>query len=71
MKELGYGRDYQYAHDHPEGVADMDCRHESLAGRKYYYPSDKGAEKQIKARLEEKEQKRKRKRDGVKKEAGP
>lgn len=71
MKELGYGRDYQYAHDHPEGVADMDCLPESLAGRKYYYPSDKGAEKQIKARLEEKEQKRKRKRDGVKKEAGP
>ena len=62
MKELGYGRDYQYAHDQPEGVADMDCLPESLAGRRYYYPTDEGAEKEIKARLAEKDQRRKKKR---------
>ena len=63
MKELGYGRDYQYAHDHPEGVTEMDCLPESLAGRKYYYPSNEGAEKEIKVRLDEKEKRRKKKRN--------
>ncbi|MEE8348578.1 MAG: replication-associated recombination protein A [Acidobacteriota bacterium] len=61
-KDLGYGRDYQYAHDHPEGVADMDCLPQSLAGRRYYYPSDRGAEKEIMVRLDEKERKKRKKR---------
>ncbi len=61
MKELDYGRDYQYAHDEPEGVADMDCLPESLAGRRYYYPSEEGAEKEIKARLVEKDKRRNKK----------
>jgi putative ATPase len=63
MKELGYGRDYQYAHDHPEGVADMDCLPESLAGRQYYFPSDQGAEKEILVRLAEHKKRRKRNRN--------
>ena len=62
MKELGYGRDYQYAHDQPEGVADMDCLPASLTGRRYYDPSDQGAEKEIKARLAEKEKRKKKER---------
>jgi putative ATPase len=33
----------------------MDCLPDSLAGRKYYYPSDEGAEKEIRTRLAEKE----------------
>jgi putative ATPase len=61
-KELGYGRDYQYAHDQPEGIADMDCLPESLAGSRYYYPSGEGAEREIKARLAEKEKRKKRKK---------
>ncbi|MCU1318540.1 MAG: ATPase central domain protein [Edaphobacter sp.] len=36
MKELDYGRDYQYAHDVEGRVADMECLPPSLAGRKYY-----------------------------------
>ena len=71
MKEIGYGRGYHYAHDLPEGVADMDCLPESLAGRRYYCPGDEGDEKEIKARLTEKEQRRQKKRDRVKKETGP
>jgi putative ATPase len=36
MKGLGYGRDYQYAHDNVEGKTDMVCLPEKLKGRKYF-----------------------------------
>jgi putative ATPase len=52
MKELGYGRGYQYAHDEEEGVAGMDCLPETLRGRRYYRPTDRGGEKDTAARLE-------------------
>jgi len=52
MKDLGYGRDYQYAHDDPAAVAAMDCLPESLRGRKYYQPTTRGFEKEIKRRLD-------------------
>jgi len=52
MKDLGYGRDYQYAHDDPDAVADMDCLPEGLRGRKYYRPTTRGFEKEIKRRLD-------------------
>jgi putative ATPase len=53
MKELGYGRDYQYAHNTREKVADMECLPDSLRGRKYYHPSDQGMERRIREILEE------------------
>ncbi len=52
MKDLNYGRDYQYAHDDPDAVAAMDCLPPSLAGRKYYRPTNRGFEKEIRRRLE-------------------
>ncbi|HZJ31861.1 MAG TPA: replication-associated recombination protein A [Vicinamibacterales bacterium] len=52
MKELDYGRGYQYAHNERDAIAGMDCLPESLAGRKYYQPTDRGFEKEIKRRLE-------------------
>jgi len=52
MKDLEYGKGYRYAHDEREGVADMDCLPEALAGRKYYRPTDRGFEKEIKRRLD-------------------
>jgi putative ATPase len=52
MKELGYGKGYRYAHDEAEGVAEMDCLPEGLAGRRYYTPTDRGREKDLAARLE-------------------
>ena len=45
MKELDYGRDYQYAHDVEGRVADMECLPPSLAGRRYYLPTNEGREK--------------------------
>jgi putative ATPase len=47
MKELGYGKGYQYAHDLKEKVADMECLPDSLRGRKYYHPTDQGMERRI------------------------
>ncbi len=51
MRELGYGRGYRYAHDEPEGVADMECLPPSLRGRTYYAPSERGFEAEIRRRL--------------------
>jgi putative ATPase len=53
MKQLDYGKGYQYAHDEPDAVTDMPCLPPSLAGRTYYTPADRGFEKEIKKRLEE------------------
>ena len=53
MKHQGYGSGYQYAHNVPEKVADMDCLPLSLAGRRYYQPTDEGLEKRLRARMEE------------------
>ena len=63
MKQLDYGRGYQYAHDDPEAIAAMDCLPESLAGRKYYDPPERGFEKEIKRRLDGWEEKKKRRRN--------
>ena len=53
MKSLNYGRDYQYAHDLEGKVADMECLPPSLAGRRYYQPTDQGRERQLAQRIEE------------------
>jgi len=52
MKDLGYGKGYRYAHDEAEGVSAMNCLPESLLGRRYYAPTDRGAEQDIGRRLE-------------------
>jgi putative ATPase len=53
MKGLGYGRDYQYAHDLEGKVADMQSLPDSLRDRTYYQPTGEGMEKRIRERLEE------------------
>ena len=53
MKELGYGKDYQFAHDTEEKLTNMQCLPDSLAGREYYRPTEEGKEARFKARLEE------------------
>jgi putative ATPase len=60
MKELGYGKGYQYAHDLKEKVADMECFPDSLRGRQYYHPTDQGMERRIAEILAEIKQKKKR-----------
>lgn len=48
MKDLGYGKDYQYAHDHEGGyVTDEVYLPEPLQGMSFYFPVDRGHEKAI------------------------
>ncbi len=53
MKEWGYSEGYQHAHKFEGAITDMQCLPDSLAGRQYYFPTDRGVEKRIKDRLEE------------------
>jgi putative ATPase len=52
MKDLGYGRGYQYAHDFEDQTAAMNCLPEALKDRRFYEPRDAGAEAEMRARLE-------------------
>lgn len=53
MKQLGYGKGYEYAHDLDSGVADMQCLPDNLKERRYYHPTDEGIERRIRDRMEE------------------
>ena len=53
MKELNYGKGYQYAHDTEEKLTDMQCLPDSLVGREYYLPTEEGIEARYRQRLQE------------------
>ncbi len=53
MRELDYGKGYQYAHDTEEKLTDMQCLPDALDGRAYYRPAGQGREKEYKERLEQ------------------
>ena len=67
MKELHYGEGYQYAHDTAEKLTAMECLPESLAGKRYYLPTDQGSEQRVAQRLQQiqawKQQERERKKE--------
>ena len=51
MRDLDYGKGYQYAHDYEEKMTAMECLPESLAGKEYYRPTEEGFESRYKERL--------------------
>jgi putative ATPase len=53
MEDLGYGKNYQYAHDYKGHITAMQCLPDSLEGKHYYNPSDQGVEKRVKIRKDE------------------
>ena len=53
MRNMGYGKDYQYAHDHPGHFVEQDFLPPSLKDRRYYQPTEEGSEKEIVERLKE------------------
>ncbi|MGM9630555.1 replication-associated recombination protein A [Butyricicoccus sp.] len=53
MKELEYGKGYQYAHNTEDKLTDMQCLPDSLLGKEYYRPTEQGVEAKYKARLEQ------------------
>ncbi len=64
MKEWGYGQGYQHAHQFEDAIVDMDCLPPSLKGRQYYFPTDRGVEQRIAARLAEIRARREKKQAG-------
>jgi putative ATPase len=51
MENLGYGKDYRYAHNFPDHVVAQQHLPDALKGKNYYSPSDSGYEKTIAERL--------------------
>ncbi len=51
MKEIGYGKGYQYAHDTEEKLTSMSCLPDSLLGKEYYRPTSQGNEGRYGERL--------------------
>lgn len=51
MAELGYGKSYRYPHIAPEAIVDQQYMPSKLKGRKYYFPTDRGFEREIKKRI--------------------
>jgi putative ATPase len=53
MKDLDYGKGYQYAHDAADRLTNMQCLPDSLKDRIYYEPTEQGLEAKFKTRLEQ------------------
>jgi putative ATPase len=51
MKQWGYGKGYQHAHEFQDAVPEMRCLPEELAGREFYKPTSRGIEERIASRL--------------------
>ncbi len=71
MKELDYGKGYQYAHDAQDKLTLMNCLPEKLLGRQYYVPTGEGNEIRFKERLEKIKAWRRQHKSGEKKPAAP
>ena len=51
MRNLGYGKDYKYAHDYSGHFVEQQNLPDSLQGKRYYFPGDQGYEKEVTSRL--------------------
>lgn len=63
MKELNYGKDYQYAHDFENKITNMQCLPDSIKNHRYYFPTNQGTEARVIKRLEQIESLRKLNKD--------
>ncbi|MFZ2330307.1 MAG: replication-associated recombination protein A [Atribacterota bacterium] len=53
MRDMGYGAGYQYAHDFQDALVEQQHLPEQLKDRKYYFPSERGLEREIKEKMEQ------------------
>ncbi|WP_179396145.1 replication-associated recombination protein A [Lacticaseibacillus absianus] len=51
MKDLGYGKDYEYAHDTADKLTAMQTMPDNLVNHHYYVPTDQGSEVKVQQRL--------------------
>ncbi|MDP8981448.1 MAG: replication-associated recombination protein A [Acidobacteriota bacterium] len=59
MREWGYGKDYQHAHNFEDAITDMECLPERLAETQFYEPTQRGTEQRISERLQQLRQRKK------------
>jgi putative ATPase len=53
MKDIGYGKDYKYAHNYQDAFVAQEYLPEEIKGQRFYEPSGRGYEKVIKQRLDD------------------
>ena len=53
MKELNYGKGYQYAHDFDDKITNMQCLPDSIKDHRYYFPTSQGTEAKVIKRMEQ------------------
>ncbi|MEA2573233.1 MAG: putative ATPase, partial [Chloroflexia bacterium] len=53
MKAVGYGQGYKYAHDYEGGQVEQSHLPDSLKGRRYYRPTERGYEARLRQRMQE------------------
>ena len=51
MKDLGYAKDYKYAHDFEENFVEQEFLPEEIAGTRFYEPGENSKEAPIRERL--------------------
>lgn len=56
MESLGYGKGYKYAHDFPNARVEQEHLPPSLKGKKYYHPTNRGFEGELKKRQQKEPQ---------------
>ena len=64
MKELGYGKGYNYDHDTAEGFSGQNYFPDGVPRREFYRPGERGFEREIKKRLEYWDRMRRRTAEG-------
>ncbi len=52
MKSIGYGKDYQYAHNYQDAIDSQEYLPEKIRGSQFYHPVDRGHEQTIRKRLD-------------------
>ncbi len=63
MKDLEYGKGYQYAHDYADKLTTMQCLPDSLKDRRYYEPTNQGSEARLGERLRQIEEWKRKRRE--------
>lgn len=51
MKEIGYGKEYKYAHDYPHNFVTQEYLPEEISGKKFYEPMNNARENDLRKRL--------------------
>ncbi len=64
MKDMGYGKDYKYAHDFPDHVVDQQHLPDKMKGKKFYTPGSQGFEKTVQERMDDLTEKKRKMDEG-------